>query len=158
MAWTDVSFDEVNPGAELLPEADFTFMVVSGSRGKFDQEQLSIRLSIATPGPYQGQSVYLNYPNPDKAGKGVPANDPRNWVNKAFKSFINATQQTMAPGEHPVDFINRIVADADERNSQILIDARIAHETFPDKETGEPVTRHKVAMRSVKPSTATVEV
>jgi hypothetical protein len=155
MAWTDVNFDEVNAGTDLIPEGDYTFMVISGSRGKWDQDEVSVRLNIATPGPFAGQTVYLRYPNPAKADKNQPADSPQNWVVKSFKLFLEAVKPfgyTMARGESPVEFINRAVADADKKNEEIYIDARVGHETYADKETGEPITRHKIAFRSVKPS------
>jgi hypothetical protein len=154
MSWTDVNFAEVNPGQDLIPEGDYTLMVVSGSRGKFDQEEVSVRLNVATAGPFQGQTVYLRYPNPAKADKNNPQGGPQNWVVKSFKLFLEAVKPfgySIREGESPVDFINRMSKEADQKNEQILIDGRIAHETYADKETGEPVTRHKIVFKSVKP-------
>jgi hypothetical protein len=153
MAWTDVNFDEVNPGQELIPEGDYTFLVISASRGKYDQDEVSVRVNVATPGPFQGVTVYLRYPNPAKADKNQPADSPHNWVVKSFKLFLEAVKPfgyTMAKGETPVEFINRIANDADRKNEQIMFDARVGHETYADRETGEPITRHKIAFRSVK--------
>lgn len=154
MAWTDVNFSEVNPGAELIPEGEYTFMVTGANRDKIDPEAFSVRLSMATAGAYAGQTVYMRYPNPDKAGKGVPGNDPRNWVVKSFKIFELATGKSLQENEHPVQFVNRIAKEADQAKKPIYIDAKVVHETFADKETGEPVTRHKVAFRSVRPAEA----
>jgi len=154
MAWTDVNFDEVNPGQELIPEGDYTFMVISGSRGKFDQEEISVRVNVATPGPFQGQTVYLRYPNPAKADKNNPQGGPQNWVVKSFKLFLEAVKPfgyKMVSGESPVEFINRMAQAADHKNEQIMFDARIGHETYADRETGEPITRHKIVFRTVKP-------
>ena len=153
MTWTEVNFDEVNPGQDLIPEGDYTFMVVSAAKGKYDAERSEIRLSIATPGPFQGQTVYLSYPSV-RVDKNNPNGGPFNWVVKTIKLFIEAVKPfgyRIAAGEAPVDFVNRITQEADSKNEQILIDARIAHETYADRETGEPITRHKVAFKSVKP-------
>lgn len=150
MAWTDVSFSEVNPGAEIIATGEYTFALVNAQKGKNDPDEFSVRASVATPGPYAGQSVYIRYPNPEKAGKGVPASDPRNWVIKAFKIFEVAMGHDMNPGEHPVDYVNRIAREAQAQGGSVLFEARIDHETFPDKETGEPVTRHKVVLRSIR--------
>lgn len=153
MGWTDVNFDEVTAGTDLIPAGDYTFMVISASKGKFDSEEISVRLNVATPGPTQGQTVYLRYPNPAKADKNQPADSPQNWVIKSFKLFLEAVKPfgyAMTQGETPVEFINRMTKAADQANEQILFDARVQHETYADRESGEPVTRHKIAFRSVK--------
>lgn len=152
MAWADVNFDDVNLGVDLIPEGDYTFMVVSGQKGKWDEGKFEVRLNIATPGTFQGQTLYLSYPNP-KVDKNQPDDSPRNWVMKSIKLFLEAMRPfgyTIAKGESPVDFVNRIAADADQKGEQLLFDARVQHETYADKETGEPQTRHKIAFRSVK--------
>ena len=156
MAWTDVNFDEVNTSQELVPEGTYTFMVCGANRNKFDSEKVDVRLEIATQGPYAGQPLYLQYPNPEKVG-GFPANDPRNWVMKAFKAFVLATGHDMQRGEHPVEFVSRIVNEADAQNTQIYIEARVTIDTFPDRETGEPISKNKVALRSVKAASVEVE-
>jgi hypothetical protein len=152
MSWTDVNFEEVNPGQDLLPEGDFTFLVNSANKNKFKPGAFDVRLTVATEGPSQGQSVFLRYPALT-ADKNNPSGGPQNWVVKAFKLFLEAVKPfgfKMEAGEEPVDFVNRMVNEAEDKNEEIYIDARIAHETYADKETGEPVTSHKIVFRSVK--------
>jgi hypothetical protein len=154
MSWTDVNFEEVNPGQDLIPEGDYTFLVISANKNKFQPGAFDVRLSIASPGPFQGQSVFLKYPKL-AADKNNPNGGPQNWVIKAFKLFLEAVKPfgyKMNTGEEPVDFVNRITNEAEDNKSELYIDARIGHESYADKETGEPVTRHKVVFRSVKPT------
>lgn len=153
MTWTDVNFDEVVAGDEILPEDQYTFEVISATRDRFDREKFSIRLDVAA-GPYKGQRLYVEYPNPGKADKNHPEGGPQNWVIKAFKLFLNAVKPfgyTLHTFETPVDFVNRIVAEADAKNEPILIMARNTHNTYTDKETNELVTKNKVTPRSVRP-------
>lgn len=153
MAWTDVNYEEVTTGRSLLPIGDYTFMLVSASRGRFDVEVVDMRVSVATPGPYQGETLFHKYPNPEKADKRQSASSPNNWVNKAFKLFLNAVKPygfLMAQGEHPVDFINRICAEADQKNESILFDARIEHDSYTNKESGELVACHRIVLKSIK--------
>lgn len=150
MAWTDVNFNEVNTSQELVPAAVYQFRVAGANRNKFDSGKVDVRLEIVTDGPYQGTPMYLQFPNPDKADHNHPGSDPRNWVNKMMKQFINATGGSYEQGEHPVDFVTRIVSEAEDRGEDILIEARVDQRTFPDRETGEPITKNQIALRSVK--------
>ena len=156
MAWTDVNFNEVNTSQELIPEGTYTFRVAGANRNKFDTEKVDVRLEIATTGPYQGVPRYLQCPKPDKAGKGMPASSPQKGVNKMMKLFINAVGGGIEPGEHPVDFLTRIVSEAEDRGEDVLVEARVDQRTFPDRETGEPITKNQIALRSVKAAPAEV--
>lgn len=146
MSWTEVNFAEVNPGVDLIAEGDYTLRVLGGERNKYDQEAIDVKAAVVNEGPYCGQKVFFKFPNPAVAGKGVPASDPRNWVNKAFKRFEQAIGINIEPGEHPVEYLNRI-ALSDGR-----LDAKIKHSTYKNKDTGDDVTKTDVPLGSFRPA------
>lgn len=150
MAWTDVDFETVNPGADVIAEGEYTFMVVGANWNKFDKDAFDIRLNIATAGSYQGVTVYFRYPNPAKADKNQPANSQFNWVNKAFKQFIDAIGKKKEAGEDPVSYITRIVKEAEADNEVLLFDAKMTENEYQDRNTQELKKDSKIAFRSVK--------
>lgn len=102
MSWTDIDLANVSTAPEIIPESKdgeaYTFQLLPGAkRASFDPEAISVRAAIAE-GEFAGRQLFFTYPNPAV----------RTWSPRAFKILVESLGEDLTPGEHPVEYLNRV--------------------------------------------------
>jgi len=101
MGWENVDLKGVNPGFDVVPEADYTYSVLPGAKiGNYGD--LQIPVAIASEGDSNGRRLYLSYPD--------PTSDPAKfgWSQKAVKRLEQAVGLDQDEGETVLQWAQRL--------------------------------------------------
>lgn len=115
-----VKWSDVNPGIEQVALGTYDFRVIKATPTKWDPLETNVQCRITSEGVYNGESMFLKIPNAVKASKGVPANDPKNWVNKTIKRIAISLGHELSDGETVIEYFNRAAAEGAKFQAEVV--------------------------------------
>lgn len=138
MGWETINVNDVEivDLKETIPAGNYILQLVGAFENKKNPSDTDVLFKVADNGPYQGKSIYVDLPDPDRLA----------WSTQTYARIVKALGAAVEPFKQPKEVLTALASNG---HSRLKADVYIRTFTRGDGSEG---SANKVATRSFAPA------